>query len=221
MAIINEIKCARCDRKYSGVRSRCPYCGARRIGRGKYTEDSDNTKGKMLIGVLIMSVFLVAASILLFTTPVDAMEEDPDTGPSLSDQDDEPPSLTPPPPPTPDPTPDPTLVEPVEITSLTVTFSGSLLGGADNNFTLGRNEKLPIRATIEPITLDFDLLDIDFISSNEDVFTATQVVLGMGGGVYGAELSWVGQGSAKLTVIATYGNNDPVEWSVTVHGGRP
>jgi len=67
MSLISEIKCARCDRKYSGVRSRCPYCGARRIGRGKYTEDADNTKGKMLISVLIMGCLVVAVGVLFFT----------------------------------------------------------------------------------------------------------------------------------------------------------
>jgi len=72
MSLVSEIKCARCDRKYSGVRSRCPYCGARRIGRGKYTEDSENAKGKMLISVLVMGVLVVAAGVLLFTTPIDA-----------------------------------------------------------------------------------------------------------------------------------------------------
>jgi len=79
MSIVSEIKCARCDRKYSGVRSRCPYCGARRIGRGKYTEDADNTKGKMLISVLIMGVLVVAAGVLLLTTPIDADAAPPAT----------------------------------------------------------------------------------------------------------------------------------------------
>jgi len=221
MAIINEIKCARCDRKYSGVRSRCPYCGARRIGRGKYSEDSDNAKGKMLISVLIMAVFLVASGILLFTTPVDAMDDDVDPGPSLLDPDNDPdtPFLAPETIiPVETPTPDPTLENQLEIAALTVTFSGSILGGSDNNFSLRRDEKLPIRATVEPITLDWDLLDVKFISSNDEVFTATPVVLGVGGGVLGAELLGVGPGSARLTVVATYANQEPKEWTVTVHG---
>ena len=66
MSIIAEVKCARCDRKYSGVRSRCPYCGARRIGRGKYSEEADDSRGKMLIGILIMAVLVVAAGVLLY-----------------------------------------------------------------------------------------------------------------------------------------------------------
>ena len=68
MGIISEIKCSKCDRMYSGLRSRCPYCGTRRIGRGKYSDETDNSKGKMLIAVLIMGVLVVATGVLLFTT---------------------------------------------------------------------------------------------------------------------------------------------------------
>ena len=77
MSIIPEVKCARCDRSYSGVRSRCPYCGARRIGGGKYSEEGDNSKGKMIIGVLILAVLVVAAGVLLFTTPRSDDIDDP------------------------------------------------------------------------------------------------------------------------------------------------
>ena len=75
MAIISEIKCARCDKKYSGLRSRCPYCSARRIGRGKYSEDGEDNRGKMLIGILILAALTVGAAVLLITTPAD--EPDP------------------------------------------------------------------------------------------------------------------------------------------------
>jgi len=64
------------------VRSRCPYCGARRIGRGKYTEDADNSKGKMMISILVLGCLVVAAGILLFTTPIDDAAATP---PSIED----------------------------------------------------------------------------------------------------------------------------------------
>ena len=92
MSLVSEIKCARCDRKYSGVRSRCPYCGARRIDRGKYTEDSDNAKGKMLISILILGCLVVAAGVLLFSTDIDAGATSPpsiaETDPGLTDPED-------------------------------------------------------------------------------------------------------------------------------------
>jgi len=121
MALVNDIKCARCDRKYSGVRSRCPYCGARRIGRGKYTEDTDNAKGKMLISILILSVFTVAAGIMLFTTPSDSSGV-PTDDPSISNPEDDinqlpgiPPEESPTPTPTVTETPPPMVVEAAHI----------------------------------------------------------------------------------------------------------
>ena len=69
MGVISQIKCARCDRKYSGVRGRCPYCGARRIGRGKYSEEYESSKGKMLVSILIMLVLVVAVGVLAFSAP--------------------------------------------------------------------------------------------------------------------------------------------------------
>jgi len=223
MAIVNEIKCARCDRKYSGVRSRCPYCGARRIGRGKYSEGSDNAKGKMLISVLIMAVFTVGAGILLFSTPVDADGTPPIVSPAPTDDLED--GITEIPGPSPDPTeppPTPTPVIQQQITSLNVTMAGSdrVLGGADNNFTLSRNEKLPIRARIEPLSLNFDDVKVEFSSSNEEVFTVTPVPGVGGAGIYGAEVTWVGNArTATLTVTAIYGDQT-IPWTVRVHANR-
>lgn len=75
MSLVSEIKCVKCDRMYSGLRSKCPYCSTRRIDFGKYSEGGNNYRGKVLIAVLIMSVFVVATGVLLFTAEV---EEVPD-----------------------------------------------------------------------------------------------------------------------------------------------
>lgn len=74
MSLVSEIKCVKCDRMHSGLRSKCPYCGTRRISRGKYSGDGENFNGKVLIAVLIMSIFVVATGVLLYTTEV---EDDP------------------------------------------------------------------------------------------------------------------------------------------------
>ena len=174
MAIINEIKCARCDRKYSGVRSRCPYCGARRIGRGKYTEDSDNAKGKMLISILIMAVFTVAAGIMLFSTPApDSGREVPDT-PSLTiDPDDinNEPSLAveTPPPETPEPTPPP----PVDVTYVEILYGDRRLR---DDFSMKVGETLDFKPRIEPIGIDEKP---EWIVGNEDLIELTNVVGGV------------------------------------------
>jgi len=172
MAIINEVTCARCDRKYSGVRSRCPYCGARRIGRGKYSEDSDNAKGKMLICVLIIGVFAVASGILLFSTPNEANAGSSDN-PAIHDPiDDEPdePSLvvdTPPPQETPEPTP----VVQQEVLSVQIQYEGRPLRW-ENEFSLQKGRTLDITAKVEPVTLE---ADVTWEGTNEEVFEFTNV----------------------------------------------
>ena len=192
MAIVNEIKCARCDRKYSGVRSRCPYCGARRIGRGKYSEDSDNAKGKMLISVLILAVFTVAAGVLLFTTPVDADARDIPDDPAISTPDDDIDSVQgihPEPSPEPVVTPEPEPIAPLEITSVTITYSGN----PRDNFTAKIGEMVPLRVRVEPPGVDFRA---EWSSSNEDVFQVVAVDVRH----EGAEVTGIGEGTGTLTV---------------------
>lgn len=68
MGIISDVKCSRCDRRYSGLRSRCPYCGALRAKRGKRASDNDNALWKLIIGVLLLVVLIAAVIILLVTS---------------------------------------------------------------------------------------------------------------------------------------------------------
>ena len=199
MSIINEIKCARCDRKYSGVRSRCPYCGARRIGRGKYSEDSDNAKGKMLISILIMAVFTVGAGILLFTTPVDADAQSPADDPSInSPEDDIEQVIGILPEPTPvyeEPEPEePVIIQP-EISSLTITYSGSPL--RDNEFTMSvRDNPIPLNIRIEPPGSESGL-EIKWWSEDPDVADVVEAP-GMGG--LGATVTSISTGTTRIFV---------------------
>ena len=203
MAIINEIKCARCDRKYSGVRSRCPYCGARRIGRGKYSENSDNAKGKMLISVLIMAAFTVAAGVLLFTTPVDAVEpeEVPDDDYSTSIEDE----ITifdgiPTPPPIDDPIIEEIEIDepepPVTVTSVQIRYGDTLAGAphSPREITIRVNSQYEFRARVEPPGID----DIEFHweSTNTDAFEATAIDVG---GV-GVRVRGLARGSGYLVL---------------------
>ena len=68
MGIVSEVKCYRCDRRYSGFRGRCPYCGARRSKRGKHASNSGNSRGRLIIGILILLILVVAAVFLLSKT---------------------------------------------------------------------------------------------------------------------------------------------------------
>ena len=202
MSIVSEIKCARCDRKYSGIRSRCPYCGARRIGRGKYSEEPDNTKGKMLISVLIMSVLVVAAGVLLFTQSVDAddslgepyVDDPPSAGLNITEGDntilggDNPHQ---PPPPSPTPTPSPTPQP--EIRSVRITFAGSVT----EDFTMNVGDRLALRVRVDPPDLD---KEITWRSTDTSVFEVVP------DGTDGISATVTGIGAGRARVFVTVGD---------------
>ena len=198
MAIINEIKCARCDRKYSGVRSRCPYCGARRIGRGKYSEDSENAKGKMLISVLILSVFIVAAGILLFSMPIDADALNNDAAISSDEEEDDDlvHGLIPEPIATPTPTPEPPVIAPPEVISIIITYGGNPI--RDNDFSQPRGVPIELGVRVEPVGIDAPV-EWEGVTIGEkdweDIFEFSLVV----GGV---RIEGIEPGSARISAKA-------------------
>ncbi|MBR6951310.1 MAG: SH3 domain-containing protein [Oscillospiraceae bacterium] len=67
MAFVSDVKCGKCDRRYSGLRARCPYCGARRGKAGKHANKGGNTTGKLIVG-LILILLLIAAVVFLILT---------------------------------------------------------------------------------------------------------------------------------------------------------
>ena len=84
MGIISEVKCGRCDRRYSGLRSRCPYCGARRSQRGKRAADGDNNKWKFIIGLLLLLILIVAVVVLVVTSLAEKKAGEPNQGQETS-----------------------------------------------------------------------------------------------------------------------------------------
>ena len=212
MSIISEVKCARCDRKYSGVRSRCPYCGARRIGSGKYSEEGDNSKGKMIIGVLILAVLVIAAGVLLFTTPRDDDTEGPgveiedtETPPDLPDEESNisvtgtgPPVVQSPEPVEESPSPSPT--PPRRIESVVILFAKTPI--PDNDFSTDVGDKTPLTVRIEPAGVEFDE-EIIWESSDKSVF---EVVKDNTDGT-SAMVTSIGSGSARMaTLTVTVGD---------------
>ncbi len=59
MAFVPEVKCGRCDRRYSALRARCPYCGTYKRRRTRKMAESDNTTWKMVVGAALMLVLAI------------------------------------------------------------------------------------------------------------------------------------------------------------------
>ena len=210
MSIISEVKCARCDRKYSGVRSRCPYCGARRIGSGKYSEEGDNSRGKMIIGVLILGVLVVAAAVLLFTQPradednvPENMIEETESPSGLPNEEDNL-SLTNPGPPV-LPSPDPVETESEspspspKVESVVILYAKYPI--PDNEFSTDVGDKTPLTLRIEPAGVEFDD-EIIWESSDKSVFEVVKDVDGTS-----AQVTSIGSGSARMaTLTVTVGD---------------
>ena len=55
MALIKEVKCERCDRRYSAIRAKCPHCGARKNKDGK-----DASEGGSKLPIIIYAIVLIA-----------------------------------------------------------------------------------------------------------------------------------------------------------------
>ena len=68
MALIPQAKCSRCDRKYSGLRTKCPYCGARRYVKSNRAVPNDNSTWKVILGILLLVVLIVAVVVLIATS---------------------------------------------------------------------------------------------------------------------------------------------------------
>jgi len=199
MSIISEVKCARCDRKYSGVRSRCPYCGARRIGRGKFSEETDNSKGKMLISVLIMGVLVIAVGVLLLASPGPDKPEGNGSlasSPSQNIPDDESTvGVEGSNPVVPTPTPEPVLddvdqdTQGPAVQKVTITYNNK----PKHDFTAKVGDKVALRVKIEPLGVEEEIV---WSSSNRSVF---EVVATNADGTH-ATVTGLGKGTATLTV---------------------
>jgi len=210
MAIINEIKCARCDRKYSGVRSRCPYCGARRTGHGKNTEGSDGDNIKMLVSILIIAIFTIGAGYLFLTAdtgPGNANVPDPsEIGSPEEDVVTEPGYIQPPPSEAPAPTEEPTPTPPPVVTSATIRYGTS---PRNEEFTVKVGETVEINVIWRPESVSDPV--IQWTSSDEEKFQVVPIQLDQ----MKVNVTGIGVGSGTLTVYV-----DDVEKSITVHVTR-
>lgn len=183
MSVIPKITCRRCGREYSGLRSRCPYCGtsrsrsAERIPLRTSSENAGtpaaehaavNAKWQMLFGGILL-IAVVAAVIVLITVSLNAGKNasasaEPTPPATVS-------SAAPVTTPTPTPTPTPS------VTSITITF----LGSKRTEFAAKVGDEVPLSTTIYPTGGD---QTVTWSSKDESIATVSDkgVVTGVGKG---------------------------------------
>lgn len=193
MAFSAEVKCSRCDKRYSALRGRCPYCGARRSSKGKYAGDPDNMKGRTIIGVLILVALLAAVIALIIISVRNDEGAEPTPPASTIGIDDSTNTQIPGPSIEPSPTPpeESFVPPPPSVQSVAITYAGA----TKTDITEKVGTTLTFKANILPA--DIDLVP-EWTSSDPSVF---EVVPEDTSGLT-AKVTMIGKGNAtlKLTV---------------------
>ena len=63
-----RVKCNRCDRHYSGMRLKCPYCGAHRSKKTVRKEQEEMSNSKFVIGGIVLIALIVAVVVLIIVS---------------------------------------------------------------------------------------------------------------------------------------------------------
>ena len=65
MGLIPKVKCSRCDKSYSGLKNKCPYCGASRGRSGKRVADTGDNAARFMIKMLLLLALVVTVISML------------------------------------------------------------------------------------------------------------------------------------------------------------
>ena len=180
MGLIPQVKCGRCDRSYSGLRSRCPYCGAHRHKKGKRVTDSDNATWKLIIGILLIVVLIAAVIVILVTGSGDSDVDDNNEKVPPSNNGDGPEQ-------TPGGDQEPKTKISVSTSDGNIADNVTMTVGGTTEFTAAVTSEEGETNTIIPV----------WTSSNEAVVTVTADATGLK-----ASVSGVAAGTAVVTVTA-------------------
>ena len=169
----------------------------------------------MWIGILVMAVLVVAAGILLFSTPAQGDEDPGDSiqsPPTNTNMPDEGENTTLPgdpveesPDPSPDVSPPPAQPATPEVRALTITYSGR----ARTDITVRVAEKVPLSVKIDPFGADGEIF---WESSNTSVFDFVKV------DEDGRQILLTGTGIGNATLTVTV---DGVKAECIVRGRAP
>lgn len=221
MSVIPKIECRRCGRTYSGLRSRCPYCGTTRVRAGDRvppvtasetpgTPASEraevNTRWQTIFGLLLLACVVLAVVVLITVSLADARELSSSTAQNLPTQDmfpeeTEEPEATPSAEPSEsaEPTGTPTPADTTsanEVGSIKLTYYGS----ERSEFSEAVGETVPLEAVTYP---DGMAGQVVWASENESVAIVRDgQVTGIGQGMTVITAS-IGDVVAKCTVYVT------------------
>lgn len=193
MGIIPKVKCSRCERSFSVLQSKCPYCGARRSKGGKFSmPEPGDPKWRLAVGVLLLIAVLCTVIAIVNINGKDADESAKtsaaETSPSPSGTGDADVS------PSPDasgattsdtdlPSPSPSADSIESITIKWAYYNGS------NEMTIDVGFSIELNAEIYPTTAD---VEVTWSSENPSVCTVDE-----SGKIKGV-------GSGTTTIVAEY-----------------
>ena len=186
MGIIPKVRCRRCHREFSGLRSKCPYCGTRKAaspttrtaataastvkGSASNARANQNARYQMIFGTVIMCA-VVLAVIVLISTSLKGGDENKGSSAGASPAVSPSADLISPATPTPAPTgtPEPTDM----VSSISFTFGGGPLA-YENQFatTVGNTTQLGVN--VYPLNPD---AKVTWSSSDESILTEDQTGL--------------------------------------------
>ena len=171
MALFQQVKCGRCDRNYSSIHSKCPYCGAKKNRDGKTAAGGDNTKWQVIVGLVVLILIIVAVVILLAQSLKDRDPEPSAGQPGVSASPKDTgvttvtasPTNAPSAPPTATPTPTPEATPEPVVNSIVL---------SREDFTLnGKGDSYKIVATISPAGSNAEII---WISEDPNVATVDE-----------------------------------------------
>ena len=76
MGLIQQTKCVRCDRTYSSLRRKCPYCGTRKNRGGKRGAGTGNNRWQLIAGIVILLAIIITVVVLIVTSLKNNKEQD-------------------------------------------------------------------------------------------------------------------------------------------------
>ncbi len=181
MGFIPRLTCRRCGRQYSGLHSRCPYCGTRRVkssdrvpsptpamnpGTDAARRAGTGTKWQMIFGAILLGAVILAVIVLVSTSLNSGVGQTPP--PTLP-----PVSSTPIPTPSPTATPAPTPT----VTDVEITYYGE----EKTDFSMNVGASTQLMASVYPWDVT---AEVTWSISDETVATVddTGLVTGVGAG---------------------------------------